>query len=86
MIKSESMILEIKIEENILEMYSNKNYDFNKFIKENKLNEEQNAYFHFNVWKYKNNKNSKDLANKTYTNLRKKTPKHIYSYFLDKLN
>ena len=86
MIKSESMILEIKIEQNILEMYSNKNYDFNKFIKEYKLNEEQNAYFHFNVWKYKNNKNSKDFANKTYTNLRKMTPKHIYSYFLDKLN
>ena len=87
-INSEEFIHYSQIEKEITSMHINKSSDSLlsfSLANDSKLNDECQAYIHFNLWEYAKLEKSKAIALNLYQKLYKKFPKYSYKIYIDKL-
>ena len=88
-VKSNKLINESFVEQEIIKMYKNNESDsLLSFIndKESNLGDELTAYIHLSLWEYNQSETSKSIALDLYTRLYKDFPKEIYKKYIDSLS
>ena len=87
-VPSDDLKNKINIEKNINDLADNKKLSINTLnsLIENDKNLENQAYAHYNIWKYNNDGTSKKTSLKIYKELYKKSPKHQYKIIIKALN